>query len=536
MFRPAGSRAPWSPVTALALAAMLIGALLLTGGTPAHGAAPPAPTASHPAVSGSSRMSPAATGQQATSLHLMVGTATDPATGGYWLVAADGGVFAFGAPFYGSAGALHLVAPIVGMAATPDGRGYWLVASDGGIFAYGDAGFSGSMGGRPLNRAIVGMAAAPRGYWLVAADGGVFAFGAPFYGSMGGRPLNKAIVGMAGDPDGRGYWFAASDGGVFSFGDARFRGSTGGMTLNSPVVAMLVDPVQPGYWLVAGDGGVFAFGAPFYGSAAGHLRRAAAAIGGSTGTGYRIVSADGSVYAYGQATYEGGVYVPPLVGQIVAIDPGHDGGNGNDPGLISQPIDGGGFTEPCDTAGTETASGYAEHAFNFDVGTRLQSLLESQGATVVMTRTNDYGIGPCVNTRAAIGNVAGAAAAISIHGDGGPAPGRGFDVTEPAPVISANSNNTAIVPASALLAQYVRNAFGQSTGEPVSDYSGSNGIDQRNDLGGLNLTTVPKVLIECANMQNPADAGLTESPHWRQLAAQGLAEGIAGYVEKSEVP
>ena len=35
------------------------------------------------------------------------------------------------------------------MAATPDGKGYWFVASDGGIFAYGDAGFYGSTGGMP---------------------------------------------------------------------------------------------------------------------------------------------------------------------------------------------------------------------------------------------------------------------------------------------------------------------------------------------------------------------------------------------------
>ena len=41
---------------------------------------------------------------------------------------------------------MHLNKPIVGMAPTRDGGGYWLVASDGGIFAYGDAGFYGSTG------------------------------------------------------------------------------------------------------------------------------------------------------------------------------------------------------------------------------------------------------------------------------------------------------------------------------------------------------------------------------------------------------
>ena len=67
---------------------------------------------------------------------------------GYWLVAADGGIFNYGsAPYEGSAGDVHLSKPIVGMAATFDGGGYWLVASDGGIFNYGDAPFYGSTGG-----------------------------------------------------------------------------------------------------------------------------------------------------------------------------------------------------------------------------------------------------------------------------------------------------------------------------------------------------------------------------------------------------
>ena len=59
------------------------------------------------------------------------------------LVAANadgGGVFGYGgARFYGSTGARHLNQPIAGMATTWSGHGYWLVARDGGIFAFGDA-------------------------------------------------------------------------------------------------------------------------------------------------------------------------------------------------------------------------------------------------------------------------------------------------------------------------------------------------------------------------------------------------------------
>ena len=65
----------------------------------------------------------------------------------------------------------------VAVARTPTGRGGWVAAADGGVFAFGDAAFYGSMGGKHLNRPIVGMAATPtgKGYWLVASDGGIFA-------------------------------------------------------------------------------------------------------------------------------------------------------------------------------------------------------------------------------------------------------------------------------------------------------------------------------------------------------------------------
>ena len=200
-----------------------------------------------------------------------VGMAGTSSGNGYWIVAADGGIFNYGdAAFHGSAGSIPLNKPIVGMAATPDGGGYWLVASDGGIFSYGDAVFHGSAGSLPLNKPIVGMAVTPsgNGYWLVASDGGIFSYGdAVFYGSTGSIHLNQPVVGMAAAPGGTGYWLVASDGGIFNYGTAPFLGSMGGTPLNAKIVGMAAG--TGGYWMAAVDGGVFNFGTTFLGSMGG---------------------------------------------------------------------------------------------------------------------------------------------------------------------------------------------------------------------------------------------------------------------------
>jgi hypothetical protein len=222
----------------------------------------------------------------------VVGMATTPDGGGYWLATADGAVYAFGDAHlysggggllrYGSVQGLPLGGPIVGIAATANGRGYWLVGADGSVYSFGDAANYGSMGGKPLNKPIVGMAADPRtgGYWLVSEDGGIFSFHAPFYGSTGSIHLNKPIVGMADDTATGGYWFVAADGGIFSF-HAPFYGSTGSFHLSKPIVGMAVDAATGGYWLVGGDGGIFSFHAHFYGSTGGiHLHETIVGMAG----------------------------------------------------------------------------------------------------------------------------------------------------------------------------------------------------------------------------------------------------------------
>jgi hypothetical protein len=210
-----------------------------------------------------------------------------------------------GAPDLGASPGLQLNENLVGIAATPTGRGYWAVASDGGIFTFGDAGFHGSLAGRPLAAPIVGIAPSPTGdgYWLAGRDGGVFAFGdAAFHGAIRiPAPLMSPVVGIAATPTGGGYWLAGSDGGVFAFGDAVFRGATTSVP-HAPVVGIAASPSGRGYHLLAADGGVFSFGdAPFAGTAVDGQHLATAIGVPAGGRGYQITRTDGSVVGLGGA-------------------------------------------------------------------------------------------------------------------------------------------------------------------------------------------------------------------------------------------
>jgi N-acetylmuramoyl-L-alanine amidase len=69
-------------------------------------------------------------------------------------------------------------------------------------------------------------------------------------------------------------------------------------------------------------------------------------------------------------------------------------------------------------------------------------------------------------------------------------------------------------------------------GEPYSDYVGTRGLDVRTDLGGLNLSTVPKVFIECGNMRNAAGAARLTSPRFRERIAVALAAGFTAFLNR----
>ncbi|GAA1073338.1 N-acetylmuramoyl-L-alanine amidase [Nocardiopsis metallicus] len=217
----------------------------------------------------------------------------------------------------------------------------------------------------------------------------------------------------------------------------------------------------------------------------------------------------------------------PLGDRVVVIDPGHNGGNAAAPSEINSLVPAGHGEKACDTVGAESANGYAEHEFNWELSLLVQERLEADGATVILTREDNEGVGPCIDERAEIGNENEADAALSIHADGGPESGRGFHVITPGEVPDLTEE---IVEPSALLAEDIRREYLEGSDIPYADYLAEDGLDERTDLGGLNLSTVPKVFLEAGNMRNPEDAELMEDPEWRERAADSIARGVATYL------
>jgi N-acetylmuramoyl-L-alanine amidase len=216
-----------------------------------------------------------------------------------------------------------------------------------------------------------------------------------------------------------------------------------------------------------------------------------------------------------------------LAPPVVVLDPGHNGRNTRNLAAINRQVpDGRGGTKPCNTTGTQTNAGYPEHAFTFDVASRVAQQLTAAGVRVVMTRPDDDGVGPCVDERGRAGDSAGAAAVVSIHADGAAARGAGFHVAYSDPPL----NPAQEAPAHEL-SMALRDAM-RTAGFPDSNYIGRDGLSPRSDLAGLNLATRPTALVECANMRNPGEAALVTGPEGRARYATALAQGVLAYLHR----
>ncbi|OLT54036.1 N-acetylmuramoyl-L-alanine amidase [Cellulosimicrobium sp. CUA-896] len=240
---------------------------------------------------------------------------------------------------------------------------------------------------------------------------------------------------------------------------------------------------------------------------------------------------DGGVDGAGGTDGAGEAGGAPLAGLTVAVDPGHNGANAEKPLTVNAPVpDGRGGTKACNTVGTATAAGYPEHAFAWDVAARLTDRLTALGATVVLTRPDDAGVGPCVDARGRFPQEHGADVLVSLHADG--AEDRGVDgffviVADP-PVHEAQGAP------SVALAQDLVGALGAAGFVPSDRYDGA--ISRRADLATLNHAERPAVLLELGQMRHPAEGALMESEAGRQRYADAVAAGLRAWAADRGVP
>jgi N-acetylmuramoyl-L-alanine amidase len=217
----------------------------------------------------------------------------------------------------------------------------------------------------------------------------------------------------------------------------------------------------------------------------------------------------------------------PLTGIVIALDPGHDIGNGSHTRQVNA-THWVGFTKACNTTGTATNSGFPEATYTFDVAARLRRLLTAAGATVVVTRDRNTtaSYGPCIGARGAFGKQQHARFMVQIHADGGPGSGHGFHTIVPA---SSSLGSTRLTARQDLVLAKAMVAGMRSGGFTPATYL-STPIQVRTDQGAMTVSQVPIVTVETLNMRNSGDAAVATSTTGRQRIARALYLGILRYL------
>ncbi len=225
----------------------------------------------------------------------------------------------------------------------------------------------------------------------------------------------------------------------------------------------------------------------------------------------------------------------PLAGRVVVLDPGHQLGNSRFPRQTGRLVPAGGFRKACNSTGTSTNAGLAEATFVWRVSQQLRRRLERLGARVVLTRTSNsrQRWGPCVDVRGRAGNHVGrdgraADLKVSIHADGSYARGaRGFHVILPP---DRRPWTHDIHRSSRRLGLDVRRGL-RAGGLATANYvAGGDGLDVRADLGTLNLSDIPTVLVELGNMRDPREARRMASRRGQATYARGLLRGVRAFL------
>ena len=220
----------------------------------------------------------------------------------------------------------------------------------------------------------------------------------------------------------------------------------------------------------------------------------------------------------------------PLSGKVIVLDPGHNGGFKSSINNRNYYTFGAGW-RPCAALGTTTYTNVTEHTIVWQLANKMAGLLLAQGATVVLTRADDTGYGPCNNERPEIANREGASLFLSLHVDGNDTTTlRGFHLT----YSSRMAGGDALTQESAKAAGIVLRHMLQGTALPASNYNQTDGVSiiTRTDLAVLDgIRGAPAVLLETGNSRNPDDVALLTSEAGQLSVAQALVAAAIEIVQ-----
>lgn len=222
-----------------------------------------------------------------------------------------------------------------------------------------------------------------------------------------------------------------------------------------------------------------------------------------------------------------------LSGKTVFLDPGHQG-TGHSRDLGRQVDDGRGGTKDCQTTGMTTVGGVPEHTITWNVSQLVKSSLESLGATVVTSRADDSGWGGCVDERARAASESGADVAVSIHADstatGADDAKHGFHLIVPTLPIPDAAANAAQSEGGRAASNLMRDSYERGGFTPANYAGVVDGLQERSDVAGPALTSVPLVFLEMGNGSNPDDAAVLESSEGQLQHAIAIATGVIDYL------
>jgi N-acetylmuramoyl-L-alanine amidase len=239
--------------------------------------------------------------------------------------------------------------------------------------------------------------------------------------------------------------------------------------------------------------------------------------------------------AYGKPS-TGGVRLAPtasglLDGKVIAIDPGHSGKY--DTAMLYRTTIAyyGAGRRPCQNAGSTALDKKTTEAdLTWDVASRVIPILRARGATVLLTRPDNEGYGPCNDERAQIANRGGANLLISIHADGNDVPtNRGFFVEYSEKMVGGDL----VAKESKAAATTLVAAVASHSKLPIANYvsTGDGTIANSNTLGVLNtMQTGPAVLIEMGNIVQTPDWSILSTPEGLQAFAEGVAAGAGNII------